>query len=246
MPGASGGPCFDIDWRLLALHQGSALEHENLNYGLGFGAIRDWLIKVGHWDEASRVPPIARALRVHAVAPFQPTSFALDPELRDHLFAVGESEQLELKRHAVERMPDGQPRLVNGKPQLANRLVKSVAAFLNARAGGTLLVGLSDAREFLGVEEEYALTNRQRANADAYTLWLGNKLREALRGTTPMEFISFAIYREEGRDICAIRVRPADSPVFVDNALYVRRQNENIQYHAHDMIAYVGSRWKLR
>lgn len=85
--------------------------------------------------------------------------------------AFGESDRLELKRHAIERTSDGFPKLTGGKPQIAARLPRSIAAFLNCRDGGTILVGVSDYRELLGVEKEYAVANRKRSNADGYTLW---------------------------------------------------------------------------
>jgi len=242
MAGASGGPCFDIDWRLVAMQQGHSVQ-SGTNYALGFAAIRAWLIAVGEWEAASTPPPVHKVVRISDAGLYPARPLELDPELREYLYKVGESERLELKRHAIDRGPDGQPRLVGGKPQLARRLLNSIAAFLNSRAGGMILVGVSDAREIIGIEDEYALVNRQRSNADAYILWLTKKLREALKGTLPLQFVSIGTYREKGRETCAIQIQPSEAPVFIEGALYVRSENENIQYQAHELLAYVSSRW---
>jgi len=47
-PGSSGGPCFDIDWRFVAMHTGHAFRFGNFNMGVPVTLMIDWLRSKGH------------------------------------------------------------------------------------------------------------------------------------------------------------------------------------------------------
>ena len=234
-PGSSGGPCFDIDWRFVGMHVGHAFQIGNFNMGVPANLIVDWLRANGHGDIVALQPP--RQMRVVAPQSTAPAqgSFAIDAELRKLLFNVGESQRLELKERATANEAK--------KGKISERVLKTVAAFMNSRQGGSILIGVSNDRKFVGVESEYVLVNEQRADWDSYAMWLNDKITTSLDVRAAIDYFSIVRFTEEKKDVCAVHVQPADMPVFLDGAFYVRSGSQNQPLSAHDMLTYVANRW---
>lgn len=235
-PGSSGGPCFDIDWRFVAMHTGHAVRFGNFNVGVPVNLIIDWLRSSGHGEIVDQQPPaqMKRVVRVSAV-PAQ-GSFGLDAELKKLLlFGPGEGQRLELKLRATEE----------DTKELSERLRNTVAAFMNSREGGTILIGVSNDRKFVGVETEYGRVNKQKSDWDGYALWLNSKIVSSLAVPAPFNYFTIHRAREEDKDICAIYVQPAETPVFLKDGdvFYIRSGNQNKPVSGHHMLAYIASRW---
>ena len=164
--------------------------------------------------------------------------FASDPELMD-LIATGESQEVEFKAHAVvpnrERKGDG--------PHDVGTVVRAVAAMLNSATGGTLLVGVEDDGAICGVEGEYGLADRGKPNWDGWQLRLANVLRTRL--SPPNAILRYAIERRRAgeHDVCLVRVRPSDEPVYVDKRLYVRTFNQTVEMVGPDLVDFVARRF---
>jgi len=237
LPGASGAPCFDIDWRFLAMHRGHSFEHGNYNEGIPIAAIADWLQKIGLWDLVSIKPPGFPNPHIAESGVPAESSFGIGADLKRAIFHEGEGQRLEFKVRATEIPEEG------AKARPAARLLNSVAAFMNSRQGGTVLIGISNNSEFVGIETEYEIVDRQKKNWDGYALWLHNVLASRLDAAAAFDYYSILRYREQGKDICAIHVQPAETPVFLGKDFYVRVGNRNEPQTAHDLLAYVASRW---
>lgn len=162
------------------------------------------------------------------------TRFANDPELMA-MIAGGESQEVEFKSHTVNRE----------RQDVMNpwNVVRSVAGFMNSTSGGTLLIGIEDDGNVRGINAEYAEIDRGKANWDGYQLYLNNTLRGRLSGENPFLFYTIERHRVANRDVCAIRVRPADAPVYVDKHLFVRSGNQTIEMLGPDLVNYVATRW---
>lgn len=103
-------------------------------------------------------------------------------------------------------------------------VLKTVAGFFNS-SGGTLLVGVSDAGEILGVSSDLFPTD------DKFQLHFWNIFREAI-GSEYSEFISSELIEAEGKFVFSVRCLPSNRPVFLkwkvagqskaDDLFYVR------------------------
>jgi V8-like Glu-specific endopeptidase len=234
LPGSSGAPCFDIDWRFVAMHRGRSVNEGNHNYGIAFSRIRQWLEETGLWPMVSRPPPkteIAKSLGA-LVLPII-GRIGLDPAQKQ-LLAQGESQRLELKEHPF----DGA-----NVAKISSRLLGTIAAFMNSKDGGTIMVGVKNDRTFVGVEQHYKTVNQQRGDWDGFALWLKQVIDSGLEGPALSDFFSVECFAEGNHDICVINVVPAVTPVFVGGDLYVRKDNGNQRYRGHHLLAYVQRRW---
>lgn len=166
------------------------------------------------------------------------TLFSADPELMA-LVAGGESRELEFKERTLKCGKGACPSVNEG----AFGILRSVAGFMNSPSGGTLLIGIRDDGTIRGVEDEFALVDRGKSNWDGYQLFLSNVLRSRLSTRNPI--LHYTITRRRARDheVCMIKVKPGDAPVYIDKRLYVRAGNQTVEMLGPDLINYVATRW---
>ncbi|MBA2283370.1 MAG: type I restriction endonuclease [Actinomycetota bacterium] len=138
------------------------------------------------------------------------------------LLATGESAHLEYKSTLRTSASTGE--LV--KP-LETACVKSVAAFANGRAGGTLLIGAADDGSVHGLASDYeSLAKPGRDGRDRFLLHLGQLLIDAI-GEAAATSVSMQIHTVEGSDLCRVHVPPSafpvDATVTIDKAGQARK-----------------------
>lgn len=114
--------------------------------------------------------------------------------------------------------PNGEPTGSVGevfKP-LETASLKTVAAFLNSREGGTLLIGVADDGSVYGLESDYiSLRSKKRAEKDDRDLF-GLHLNQAILnsvGPAAAANVTHEILHVEGEDLCRVHVRPSGFPV---------------------------------
>ena len=105
-------------------------------------------------------------------------------------------------------------------------IVETVAGMLNDR-GGTLLIGVTDNREPVGLDDDYAQV--KPPNADGYVNWLDTLFENHL-GHPGANRLTIRIDRVNGHDVCRIDVPASSRPTWVKNkngpnTLYQRRNN---------------------
>ncbi len=104
-------------------------------------------------------------------------------------------------------------------------IVKTVAGFLNGQ-GGTLLIGVTDGREPVGLADDYALV--KPPNADGYVGWLDTLLDNSL-GHAGAHRVRTRIDIVNGRELCRLDVPAASRPIWAKgkerDVLYERRNN---------------------
>jgi hypothetical protein len=100
-----------------------------------------------------------------------------------------------------------------GIPEKA--VVKTVAGFLNAPYGGTLLIGVADDGSVFGLEADYATFSKrgQRGDHDLFGQHLQNILTRRL-GDAAASLVQWEFHTVEGNDLCRVSVEPADFPVY--------------------------------
>ncbi|MXV87480.1 MAG: HsdR family type I site-specific deoxyribonuclease [Acidimicrobiales bacterium] len=105
-------------------------------------------------------------------------------------------------------------------------IVKTVAGMLNDH-GGTLLIGVTDGGDPVGLDDDYALV--KPPNADGFVNWLDTLFENSL-GHAGANRLTIRMDQVEGHDICRIDIPASHRPIWVKNpqgvdTLYQRRNN---------------------
>lgn len=122
-------------------------------------------------------------------------------------------------------------------------ILKSIAGFLNSE-GGTLLIGVDDKGEAIGLENDY--NTLKKKNSDGYELFLINLISDYL-GRDICSNIGFAFIKVRDKKICAISVSPAQKPVFIeklDQVFYVRTGNSTQKLNTKEALDFIKKRFK--
>jgi hypothetical protein len=160
------------------------------------------------------------------------------------LIAAGESELVEFKSTARVNLHTGQ-----ADPKIEHVIVKTVCGLLN-HEGGTLLIGVADDGQILGIEPDLH-TLGAKGNVDGYELYLRQLIDTSLSVVTA-QTVRIRFHPEEERQICAVTVAASAKPVFAKPAkgsvaggseFWVRIGNATKQLHGKDMLDYQQQHW---
>jgi type I restriction enzyme R subunit len=172
-----------------------------------------------------------------------PISELLGPDL--------ESAHLEYKATLRTHDSDGELH----KP-LETAALKSIAAFLNSRDGGTLLLGVADDGSIHGIDPDYATLRKDgKDDRDLFQLHLGQIVTQSM-GAAAAANTTTQIHTVDGLDIARVHVRPSGVPVdatvtIVDKQgqhnkktmFYVRVGNGTKDLDEQEKAKYVAGRW---
>lgn len=123
------------------------------------------------------------------------------------MIAEGESDELEFKSSFRW---DVRESVVNKK--LEEVIAKTVAAFANSQ-GGTLLMGVADDGEVLGLAPDYLAMGN--GNRDKFELQLRDMLNRELGTGMVTSRVKIRFHEVDGKDICQVDVSPAREPVII-------------------------------
>lgn len=156
------------------------------------------------------------------------------------LIKQGESTRLEFKSSARWDVKQNK-----ANPAMEHVVVKTVAAFLNSEHGGTLLLGVDDDGNVLGLKPDYKLFGKQNSR-DAYENFLTSLLLNNFgKDVTP--FFSITFHHIGGEDVVRISVKPASKPYFVkegnEDRLYIRAGNSTRGLTTREAIDYCKIRF---
>jgi type I restriction enzyme R subunit len=112
-------------------------------------------------------------------------------------------------------------------------VIKTIAAFLNSRHGGTLVLGVADDHGVSGLEADYAWLHKEsRDDRDRLRLHLDELVVTAVGPAAATRVVS-AFHHVDGRDLCRVHVEPSPHPVYAKldgpAAFYVRSQARTIE-----------------
>ena len=144
--------------------------------------------------------------------------------------------------HIENLIEQGENQLLDFKFEISDskKIAKTLVAFANTN-GGTLLIGVKDNGEVIGIEREYKVADRGKPNWDGYTLFLTYKLD--LLGT-PLAGGSFTFfqYHITGKFVCAIETTPSDKPIFVNDEFFIRSGTRAIPLKGYAMQEYINNK----
>ncbi len=123
-------------------------------------------------------------------------------------------------------------------------VVKTVAGMLNDR-GGTLLIGVTDNGEPVGLDDDYAQVTPP--NADAYVNWLDTLFENNL-GHAGAHRLTIRIDQIDDQDICRIDVPASSRPIWAKTKdgspnLYQRRNNSTRQVPSTEVEKFILERF---
>jgi hypothetical protein len=161
------------------------------------------------------------------------------PELEE-LIAGRESDRLEFKSTARYNAHTGA-----ADSRLEHVILKTIAGFANAK-GGTLLIGVADDGQLLGLDGDLALM--KKPDVDRYELWLTDFLEQTI-GKAEATGVTITFPTIAGSQICRVDVAAAAAPVFVrppgtqGHEFWVRVGNSTRLLTGNDMLTYHRQRW---
>ena len=96
---------------------------------------------------------------------------------------------------------------------MEREIVKAVAGFRNAH-GGTLLIGVNDNHETVGIGKDYKLTRKgNRDPRDSFENWLTDLFDTSI-GKAALANAGVTFEEVGGHDICRVEVTPSRKPVY--------------------------------
>lgn len=157
------------------------------------------------------------------------------------LMTAGESRVVEFKSTGRKNLH------TNDKdPAVEWGVVKSIAAFMNSH-GGTLLVGVNDAGEAVGIEADYPFV--KSSDRDGWELWLTDLVAQTLGKVAATE-IQVRFGTIDGLTVARIDVSPGARPIFAvplkgeKRDVFLARINNSTQELAGQaLLDYQKKRW---
>jgi Putative DNA-binding domain len=177
---------------------------------------------------------------IHAEEPKQPSTI-------EALLERGESETLEFKSSLRLGVPSG-----TVEPVVEKSILKTVAAFVNSYKGGTLVIGVEDNGNILGVE--YDFSSLKKGDLDGYELHLRNLLNREFGGDSA-PFIEVILHSIEDKHVCEVRVMPGRRAYMLSEAgkdgqkkqqFYVRTGNQTVALNMEEALRYAADRWMVK
>lgn len=129
---------------------------------------------------------------------------------------------------------------------LESVVLKTIAGFLNSHVGGTLLIGVADDGEVLGLENDYQTL--KKPNADGFEQTLMTAISQHL-GADVCPNVHILFHVIDQKDVCRVILSPAHRPVFFTQShtpkLFVRTGGATRDLNVQEALEYASGRWKL-
>lgn len=128
---------------------------------------------------------------------------------------------------------------------LESVILKTVAGFLNSHIGGTLLIGVNDNGDIIGLEKDYQTL--KKPNQDGFEQTLMTAIATNL-GADVCQCVHVLFHVIEQKDVCRLIVSPAPRPVFLEQnntpKFFLRTGGGTRDLNIQEAVAYIHGRWK--
>jgi predicted HTH transcriptional regulator len=145
-----------------------------------------------------------------------------EPEPLLALIAGGESQNVEFKASF-----QWDYRQQKRNKDLHAPVMKNLAGYMNT-VGGTVLIGVDDEGQILGLEPDYATMGKKDSDGFENNF---NMAFNQMIGAEYRHYLDVSFHTLTEKEICAVRVLPADEPVFITNKgeekFYIRTGNSS-------------------
>jgi predicted HTH transcriptional regulator len=111
--------------------------------------------------------------------------------------------------------------------------------------GGTLLIGVDDGHQAVGLQNDYKLTKKgNRDLRDSFENWLTD-LFDTCVGKPVLANVSVSFEGVDGHDVCRVVVKPSRQPVYASGKqsmdFYVRLNNGTRSLDIEEAVAYISA-----
>jgi hypothetical protein len=167
---------------------------------------------------------------------FASINAAADRKSIDAIVAAGEGNSTEFKSTLRVNLHTDQP-----DPKIEHSALKTVAAFLNSDGGGTLVIGVNDAGEPLGLEAD------RFPSEDKMNLHLVNLLKTRI-GTVSMLHIKPRFEDFSGKRVLVVECNPSGTPVYLrdgkNEEFYIRAGGSSVALPPSEMNTFIRQRFQ--
>lgn len=128
--------------------------------------------------------------------------------------------------------------------EIEKMVVKTIVGFLNAN-GGTLIIGVSDSGQIVGLENDYKTLPKK--NKDGFENHL-SMLVKTMVGLPFTKYVHVSFETIENKEICLVTVRESHKPAYLTNGdkkedFYVRVGNSTQPFSMSEMTEYIKTHW---
>lgn len=158
------------------------------------------------------------------------------------LIQKGESPTLEFKSTLRVDIKTGKP-----EKFIEHSVIKTLAAFLNSE-GGTLLIGVEDNKNILGLELDFNSFSKED-KLDEFQKHFDNLISKTL-GNRFQRYLKVEFPEIDGKTICSVIIKEkSEEPVYITNdagqeTFYIRRQASTIDLKPSETVKYIKEHWK--
>ena len=129
--------------------------------------------------------------------------------------------------------------------EMERMVLKTIVAFLNAD-GGTLVIGVNDTAEVIGLENDYKALPKK--NRDGFENHL-SMLIKTMIGLPVTKYIDAKFEKLNNKDICVVSVRRSHKPAYLHNSdkkeeFFVRVGNSTQPFSMSETEEYINTHWK--
>lgn len=128
---------------------------------------------------------------------------------------------------------------------LESVVLKTLAGFLNSHLGGTLLIGVADNGEVLGLEKDYQTL--KKPGQDGFEQAVMTVISANL-GSDLCSFVHVLFHVIDNKDVCRLIISPSTRPVFLDQGntpkFFVRTGGATRDLNIQEALGYIRGRWK--
>ncbi|UES36825.1 type ISP restriction/modification enzyme [Roseibium aggregatum] len=160
------------------------------------------------------------------------------PPSVEEIIGADESRELEFKSTFQWDMREGKQ-----NKTLQKQVLKTLAAFMNSD-GGTLVIGVTDDKEIIGLEHDLKLV---KDSLDVFEQTLLNVFSSAIGAPYSLYCKMRFADAQDGKRVCVIDVTAAKEPVFVNfqqqHEFFIRRGNATVSLNASEQHTYTRQRF---
>jgi len=162
------------------------------------------------------------------------------------MIQAGENHSVEFKTSLRYDMKEN-----NVNKQLEDVIIKTIAAFSNGQ-GGTLIIGVDDDMEIIGLENDY--NTLKNGSKDEFELHLRNLVNNAYGVGFAANNIKVTFPVIDDKEICVIEIKPGNKPLYTittdkygikSEKFYLRSGNSSPELPTREIPLYVRTRFDV-